>query len=1306
MWTSTTSSPFRRIASAYLSEAGWLRLGIAGVLGAGALLAFIVFAYELALARVPQHRAALERLVRAQTGLDMRFNELGLRWGWYGPEAVFRRVELGEPGTSQVLLRATELVVGFDAWRTLRSGQPEAGRIELIAPDIDFAGFGVRRGVTAGSRAAPGLDRISILQRWRGGRIDLEGGTLRLPDPAGSSDPFTLQIRRASLRRSEDEWNVYGLVFLPDRLGRMAQVAMRVNGDLGKPASLSGSLRLEARRVLFPGWRGLLSRAAALAPYLPRSGSGDVSVHLEFERGQVIKASGNLRARGLVFAAAPMQSMENEPQSASTLTLDRLRGEWRLARHGSDWRVRVDSLELGRAARPASLTLDAAASGQWVRGSLDRAPLDSVVAVARWLAPHLDLAAVELDGVARDVTFDWNTGRPEGERLHAAAQLDDVALMPQSHDFTLSGFAVRVAGNETELTAALRSHAARLELAQSRQYSLANVHVAATLRISAMPGGWQIATDEFLLEHQNARLSLNGTLRGEPARGEPQIRASGTLTGADIPLVERILGDSTAQAFGAAASQLTAGRIQNAQFELRGPISELPFGGRGAGFTGSLTVQDAVLSGGDLWPDAAGIEAQVEWHGSRIQAVIRTGHAGPFQLAAATAEWDAAGEHATRLTGRVTGRLEDALAWVRDHPRLQQFAPDVQDIEASGDAAFEFNVSVPAYSNPTDAGATGGSGAEQSPIQARVATLMDGVRLQAIAGLPPMEALTGSFVFDGGRLERSTLAGNWLGGPVTLRLGERREPGARAFVIQAQGMLNSQRLADLANAAGTVQGSTEWRGELAYVPGGESQPSKWRMQADSNLLGVLSSLPDPFAKRPTAAVPLHIEIAGASATAQMRVDLGDRLRTSFALRKGADSGWMVDRGAVRFGAAMATLPAQPVVLIRGRVNQLDLPAYVLAWQRLRWDALPTVRAQIVASDMTIAGRSYREVALQAERTDAGTQLRIDSAGIEGTARWPAASGGAGASAPSAAAGASGVSPAEIHLTRLNVPQDSGPGEGLGLAAALGPAAHLSVDELLWGGRSVGRLTGILAAQNGTVLIDEMRLAGDTHDAHGTLRCQTGSSLCRLSFRVDSTDAARTLEAFGFRPELTASQASLDGDLEWRLDTRQPWVQSLHGTISMKLADGTTRAPQPADSGEGRFALLAVPALVSALDAPEAATLPLSAPLHELRFRRLGADFELQDGQAMTSNLHFDGDAEILMRGRTGLVSHDYDEEVWVLRGEERLPAAIRRFGATPRVAAAWLSLRELFSGGEERDESRAALRLQGSWDDPMVVAGN
>ncbi len=72
-------------------------------------------------------------LVRAQTGLDIRFNELAFRLGWYGPEAVFKRVELGEPGKSNVLLRAPQLIVGHqcladDANQAARRGPHHADR--------------------------------------------------------------------------------------------------------------------------------------------------------------------------------------------------------------------------------------------------------------------------------------------------------------------------------------------------------------------------------------------------------------------------------------------------------------------------------------------------------------------------------------------------------------------------------------------------------------------------------------------------------------------------------------------------------------------------------------------------------------------------------------------------------------------------------------------------------------------------------------------------------------------------------------------------------------------------------------------------------------------------------------------------------------------------------------------------------------------------------------------------------------------------------------------------------------------------
>jgi uncharacterized protein YhdP len=461
---------------------------------------------------------------------------------------------------------------------------------------------------------------------------------------------------------------------------------------------------------------------------------------------------------------------------------------------------------------------------------------------------------------------------------------------------------------------------------------------------------------------------------------------------------------------------------------------------------------------------------------------------------------------------------------------------------------------------------------------------------------------------------------------------------------------------------------------------------------------------------------------------------------------------------MRFGTAVPTLPSEPVVLVRGRVSQLDLPAYAVAWTRLRREALPTIRAQMVADEMLVAGRRYAEVSLQAERTGAGTDLLIDSAAVAGMARWPTPPG-----ATQGRGNAREVQPAELHLTRLDLPDGTLTGEGIGLIAALGSSALLSVDELNWRGRSLGRLTANVSAEDKLLVMDDARLVNGTQDAHGVLRCQTAAPMCRLSFVVESSDAAATLADFGFKPDVAASEASLKGDLEWH--PMVDWMGSLRGTLAMRLTDGSLHGsrrgggadagdPHPAgartgnagagdahaagartgnaDAGDAHvadarladvrpadahlvnadredahpFGLLAVPALVSGLNVPGAAAASLTKEQHDLHFSRLEADFELHDGQATTSNLHFDGDAEILMRGRVGLVSRDYDQQVWVLRGEERLPAAVRRFGATPSVAAAWLSLRDLFAGSGAQDRSQAVLRLQGSWDDPMVVTAN
>src|SRR4029077_1304742 len=95
---------------------------------------------------------------------------LRLRWGWYGPEAVFRRVELREPGAARPLLIAPPLVLGVEVWRVLRSGALAISRITLVDPDIDVTERPRAPAVRAprATRAATPATPARVLAGWRG----------------------------------------------------------------------------------------------------------------------------------------------------------------------------------------------------------------------------------------------------------------------------------------------------------------------------------------------------------------------------------------------------------------------------------------------------------------------------------------------------------------------------------------------------------------------------------------------------------------------------------------------------------------------------------------------------------------------------------------------------------------------------------------------------------------------------------------------------------------------------------------------------------------------------------------------------------------------------------------------------------------------------------------------------------------------------------------------------------------------------------------------------------------------------------
>ena len=1227
-----------------------LRIALMSLVGAAVLAAVAMFAYALAASRVPQHRAALESLLREETGLDVRFDDLIARWGWYGPEAVFRRVTLAEPGESHALLSATRLVVGVDLWRMLRSGQLQIGRITLIEPDIDLTRPPPPRAAHGAAAAAPPAP-ARLLARWRGVRIDVEGGTLRAPLPGA---PLTVGIRSVQLRRTASDWSAEALLLLPPTLGAVAEVSL--HGQAAAPEDLSGTLSVTGERLELAGWAALL-RTMPGAELLPRAGSGTVTARLLLAHGAITRADGSVHAARLRWAAAE--------RTAGDFALERLHADWQLARSAAGWHLAAQPIELAGPDGPRTLlTLETSADGASVRGRLSQAPVSVLAGLARSLDSGMVLAAPLLGGTVREASFEWSGARPAGERLHTRAQIDDLSLAPSGSAVRLAGIAATLSGEGHGLTAVLRADNARLTLADDAGFALAPVNIAVRLELEESAHGFALHARDLEVRAADAQLKASATLTGEGEGRRPRLTAHATLTDAPVEMLRRLLSPETLAALGG-AGQLTAGRIEHAELTANGfPDEPLPWSGPRRAFSGSLVLRAAHLAGSAERPDLSDLDARLDWGGTRVRMRLTDGRSGSLKVLRARGEWDARDASLVQLSGRLTGRAEEALGWLRDHPQSGSFAPLADGIELDGTAALDFSVQ-------RDAAA---SRREHAPrFTTRVAAALDGAQLRAVTGLPAIEALRGTLAFVDGRLQRSTVTGSWLGGPLALTLSERAGlHGATALAVSGRGLIDAHQAliaSGAGSAAGLLQGNAEWSADLRLLPAAPGQPASLHVRADSGLVGIGSRLPEPFAKAAGAALAVHAELVGTQDAGVLHVSLGDRLRARVALERRGEL-WQIERGALSFGAGAPAMPQVPVVRIEGSLGRLDLAAYAGLWRSLAHNpAWPALRVELNAAELLAAGRSFANVHLTAESTAATDVLRLESADFAGVARLPVA--------------ADAAHPASVRLERLDIPELSAAPAAALLLGTLAPNAQLAIDDLRWQGRSLGALSASVESSADTLQMGDLRISGAGDELRGTLSCQ---ARCRATFSLESREAGATLGRLGLPAELAAARTRASGTLEWPAGAPPAWA-SVAGLLHMELDDGLARRSRAASS-QDTFGLLAVPGLVAGLG------------LAELHFKRLTGDFTLGDGEAYTSDLHLDGDTEILMRGRIGLVAHDYDAQLWVLKGEERLPAAVRGLVPAPRVAALWLSLRDFFTGAAH---GRPALRLHGTWNDPMVT---
>lgn len=290
-------------------------------------------------------------------------------------------------------------------------------------------------------------------------------------------------------------------------------------------------------------------------------------------------------------------------------------------------------------------------------------------------------------------------------------------------------------------------------------------------------------------------------------------------------------------------------------------------------------------------------------------------------------------------------------------------------------------------------------------------------------------------------------------------------------------------------------------------------------------------------------------------------------------------------------------------------------------------------------------------------------------------------------------------PVEVAMERLRLApyeerEEGEPAEGLKRLSTL----EMDVARLAYGGMEFGRLVLRAEGVPGGLRVARLDLSSPTMEVTSSGRWNFGMGRSHTYFDVLATapNLGRMMDSLGFVSVITEGDFRAEGSLNWPGTPADVGLQRLNGVLKVRIADGIIEEVEKGASGR-LLGLLSVRAL------PRRLTLDFKDLTEKgLRFQTIEGDLVIDRGNGYTDNLQVKAEtAAALVSGRTGLVAHDFDQEITVIPNiSGSLPVA-GGLAWGPQVGAILLILREVLEPGLEK-VIRYRYRVTGTWEDPKI----
>jgi uncharacterized protein (TIGR02099 family) len=1091
-------------------------------LAALAALAVLVFATAAALMffwvlpNIADHRDTVASLMSRALGQRVTLEAVSGVWQQARPEFRLQGVRLHDP-EGRPALHLPELEAAF-AWRSLLFLEPRFSRIELQKLTLDVRRARDGRFYVGGIPINPAAEG-SGFSSWllRQGRVHVGDATLTWLDEVRDAPPLTLTAVDLTLSNSLRSHRLQLHAVPPPQLAQpLAIVANLRSRNADDINTWNGTVDASVSGVSFP------HLAAWLAlPYQPQQGGGALKLKLEVAQGAFSGMTADMDLRAIETKLG---------DGLPALRLDAVRGQavWQRTRDGQ--RVAFENLRVARPgaslgapfnmglawnAASREITARAFSLGGW-QSILPSLPMDAAL--------RARLHTLQAQGKFDDLRFRWSGAQPGLDNFSIAARFSGLGVMALGRQPGLANLSGRIEGDARAGVFEIDSAELGLnlpELFREPSFEFDSMHAR---------GGWektQRGRRLTLGEMAFSSTDMAGTAKGhyELIADHPGIidltlqlsRADGTAVHRYLP---KKIGDQTVDWVKAG---VVAGHSSNVRLDLKGDLAQFPFEQGEGVFRVDAQVRDGVIDYVPGWPRIDGIQAHLLFQGKSMevtssQARIYGVALGPVKVV--IPDLIHHDEHLL-IDGQAAGEIEDFIRFANSSPVGEKLRGFTRALNGSGPMQLQLNLDVPLR-------------------RSHETTLAGTVSFQGDAlfwtGLPRLEQVRGDIEFTDDSLKANKLSAQFLGGP--LRLDTVTRDGR--VRILAQGRATAAGMTPWLGAAwgDRLSGETAWRGEIDLEPTGE------RILVESDLVGLVSSLPAPLAKAAAQPLPLRVSSQPQGTGLQHDVRIGE---TVSAVWRGSGSGGL-ERGEVRFGG-QALMPAEPGLRLAGNGRDLDVSGWLeLLPKGDGKDRLPLSAIDLGFDTIDLMGRRYQAVRLRGHSRGDLLRTQVSGRELDGVLTYRQA----------------GERPARLsaQFRQLTIPArapvaiaDDG-ADGISMKAADFPTLDVIVEDFRLEERPLGRLEAMMHGAPQGLVIDRLQLthADSVLNMSGLWRDGV-RNVTRAELHLSVLDAGKLLARFGFPDSLRRGSADIRGNATWEGSPADFSFTTLAGHIDFKAAGG-------------------------------------------------------------------------------------------------------------------------------------------------------